>query len=81
MGKLQLTSDMTELEFALSALMVVEDVTSQSGPGAKNSKQANRQSLRRPVAKLETIGDDYKTLRGLRCVFSSFNTLSYDNVH
>jgi len=70
MGKLQLTNDMTELEFALSALMAVEDASASSAPlsglqSARN-KQSNRTSLRKPVAKLETIGDDYKALRGLR---------------
>lgn len=76
MGKLQLTSDMTELEFALSALIAVED-TSATGPtgtgsaqsaAAARNKQSNRGSMRKPAAKLETIGDDYKALRGLRYV-------------
>jgi hypothetical protein len=72
MGKLQLTNDMTELELALSALMTVEDASASAAPlsasQSSRNKQSNRTSLRKPVAKLETIGDDYKALRGLRFV-------------
>ncbi|KAJ8507107.1 hypothetical protein ONZ45_g10502 [Pleurotus djamor] len=46
-GKLQLTSDMTELEFALNAFM------------------ADRSQSKRGVD-LESVGDDYRTLRALR---------------
>ena len=61
-GKLQLTSDMTELEFALSAFMVLDD-----GP---SSKSKNRNSIiRGAAAKLDLIGNDYRALRGLRCVY------------
>lgn len=48
-GKLQLTSDMTELEFGLSAFMV-EDKQSKRG------------------GNLESIGNDYRTLRAMRSV-------------
>lgn len=82
MGKLQLTNDMTELELALSALMAVEDASASASAlgGASQSarsKQSNRTSLRKPAAKLETIGDDYKALRGLRCVCSPCCNHSY----
>jgi hypothetical protein len=46
-GKLQLTSDMTELEFALSAFMV------------ENSQNKRGDSL-------DTVGDDYRSLRAMR---------------
>ena len=49
MGKLQLTSDMTECEFALSAFM--------AEPGTK----------KRGVD-WESIGDEYRALRAMRCV-------------
>jgi conserved oligomeric Golgi complex subunit 5 len=63
-GKLQLTSDMTELEFALSAFMVLEDGSA--------SKSKNRNSIvRGAAAKLDLIGADYRALRGLRCVPSA----------
>ncbi|KAJ7594725.1 Golgi transport complex subunit 5-domain-containing protein [Mycena floridula] len=45
-GKLQLTSDMTELEFALNAFMI----QNQSQRGGN----------------LESVGDDYRTLRAMR---------------
>ncbi|KAG5220623.1 Golgi transport complex domain-containing protein [Salix suchowensis] len=48
-GKLQLTSDMTELEFALNALMVDRGQNKRGGD-------------------LETVGEDYRTLRALRRV-------------
>lgn len=47
-GKLQLTSDMTELEFALSAFM---------GDGKAQGKRGGN---------LESIGEDYRTLRAMR---------------
>lgn len=82
MGKLQLTTDMTELEFALSAFMVSDDTLSSpvtpgapGGAGAQR-KQANRQSVRRPAAKLESIGSDYLALRGLRSVLDFFRQKS-----
>ncbi|EGO25368.1 hypothetical protein SERLADRAFT_448348 [Serpula lacrymans var. lacrymans S7.9] len=46
-GKLQLTSDMTELEFALSAFLV----------GNQQSKRGGN---------LESVGDEYKSLRAMR---------------
>jgi conserved oligomeric Golgi complex subunit 5 len=49
-GKLQLTSDMTDLEFALSAFMV-ENLQSKRG------------------GDLESVGDDYRTLRAMRYGF------------
>lgn len=76
MGKLQLTTDMTELEFALSAFMVLGDDTPSTpvtpSAGGPQRKQSNRNSVRRPVAKLESIGSDYWALRGLRFVLSFF---------
>ncbi|KAF8316421.1 hypothetical protein DL93DRAFT_2148754 [Clavulina sp. PMI_390] len=66
-GKLMLTTDMAELEFALSAMMVFDEGAGGAAtPGGPTGKQANRGSMRKPAAKLETIGDDYKALRGLR---------------
>jgi hypothetical protein len=50
-GKLQLTSDMTELEFALSAFLVENPQSKRGG-------------------NLETVGDDYKALRAMRCDFN-----------
>ena len=77
MGKLQLTTDMTELEFALSAFMVLGDdapstPVTPSSAGGPQRKQSNRNSIRRPVAKLESIGSDYWALRGLRFVVPCF---------
>jgi len=46
-GKLQLTSDMTDLEFALSAFMVENPQSKRGGD-------------------LESVGDDYRTLRAMR---------------
>ena len=55
-GKLQLTSDMTELEFALSAFMVENPQSKRGGD-------------------LETIGDEYRTLRALRLAIYSIAPL------
>ncbi len=55
-GKLQLTTDMTELEFALSEFM--------SGGGDK------AQGARRG-ADWESVGEDYRALRAMRCVCGS----------
>ena len=49
-GKLQLTSDMTELEFALSSLLA-------EGVAQGNTKQR---------WKLDVLGVDYKALRAMR---------------
>jgi len=46
-GKLQLTTDMTELEFALNAFLV-DNLQSKRG------------------GNLESIGEEYKTLRAMR---------------
>ncbi|KAL4267054.1 Conserved oligomeric Golgi complex subunit 5 [Pleurotus pulmonarius] len=54
-GKLQLTSDMTELEFALNALMVDRGQNKRGGD-------------------LETVGEDYRTLRALRPLLFLENT-------
>ena len=51
-GKLQLTSDMTEREFALSAFL------SEGG-------QANK---RGSGVKLDVLGEEYRALRAMRCV-------------
>jgi hypothetical protein len=50
-GKLQLTSDMTELEFALSAFMVDNPQSKRGG-------------------NLESVGEEYRILRAMRCAFS-----------
>lgn len=47
-GKLQLTSDMPELEFALSAFLVENPQSKRGG-------------------NLETVGDEYRMLRAMRC--------------
>lgn len=56
-GKLQLTTDMTELEFALSAFM--------SGGGGDKGQGARR------GADWERVGADYRALRAMRCVCGS----------
>ena len=56
-GKLQLTTDMTELEFALSAFM--------SGGGGDKGQGARR------GADWESVGADYRALRAMRCVCGS----------
>ncbi|KAF8335774.1 Golgi transport complex subunit 5-domain-containing protein [Cantharellus anzutake] len=59
-GKLQMTSDMTEFEFALSAFLVADESTSPA-------KARNRNSMmKRAVTKLDSIGDEYKALRAMR---------------
>ena len=55
-GKLQLTTDMTELEFALSAFI------SGDGKGAPSGGAQKR------GAEWESLGDDYRALRAMRCV-------------
>ncbi|RDB25440.1 Conserved oligomeric Golgi complex subunit 5 [Hypsizygus marmoreus] len=55
-GKLRLTSDMTELEFALSAFMVENPQSKRGG-------------------NLETIGEEYRTLRALRPLLFLENAL------
>ncbi|OCB86824.1 hypothetical protein A7U60_g5997 [Sanghuangporus baumii] len=58
-GKLQLTSDMTELEFALSAFLA---------EGGSQSKRG---------ARLDIVGEDYRTLRAMRpLLFLETNMLS-----
>ncbi|KAL5528268.1 hypothetical protein ACEPAF_7404 [Sanghuangporus sanghuang] len=58
-GKLQLTSDMTELEFALSAFLA---------EGGSQSKRG---------ARLDVVGEDYRTLRAMRpLLFLETNMLS-----
>lgn len=57
-GKLQLTSDMTELEFALDAFM--KDPAPISAGGIKKSPK--------PVKLLDAVGEEYRMLRALRCV-------------
>jgi len=86
MGKLQLTNDMTELELALSALMAVEDASAAAATSPLATSQSarnKRTSLRKPAAKLETIGDDYKALRGLRYAapFTLLHLSSVENIN
>lgn len=50
-GKLQLTTDMTELEFALSAFLSEGGASNKRGSGIK----------------LDTLGEDYRALRAMRC--------------
>jgi conserved oligomeric Golgi complex subunit 5 len=52
-GKLQLTTDMTELEFALSTLLA-------EGVAQGNTKQR---------WKLDVLGADYRALRAMRSVY------------
>lgn len=49
-GKLQLTTDMTELEFALSAFLAEGGTANKRGSGIK----------------LDILGDEYKALRAMR---------------
>ncbi|KAF7966680.1 hypothetical protein HWV62_37514 [Athelia sp. TMB] len=49
-GKLQLTSDMTELEFGLSAFMAQGDTQGKGGRGGS----------------LDSVGEDYRALRAMR---------------
>ena len=53
-GKLQLTTDMTELEFALSAFLA-PDGKAHAGGGKRG-------------ADWEGVGDEYRALRAMRCV-------------
>ncbi|KZV95094.1 hypothetical protein EXIGLDRAFT_610971, partial [Exidia glandulosa HHB12029] len=55
-GKLQLTSDMTELEFALDAFM--KDPAPLSAGGVKKSPK--------PLKLLDAVGEEYRMLRALR---------------
>ena len=59
-GKLQLTTDMTELEFALSAFM------SGGGGGGGDKGQSARRG-----ADWDSVGADYRALRAMRCVLRS----------
>lgn len=52
-GKLQLTSDMTELEFALDAFM-------------KEPASAAKKTQQKPVKLFEAVGEEYRMLRALR---------------
>ena len=56
-GKLQLTTDMTELEFALSALLAGD---AKAAPGAGGGAAAKR------GADWESVGEDYRALRAMR---------------
>lgn len=55
-GKLQLTTDMTELEFAMSAFMVDSSQSKMRG------------------GNLESLGDEYRLLRAMRCAYVCFRT-------
>ena len=59
-GKLQITSDMTEFEFALSAFLVADETSSPTVARNRNS------IMKRAVTKLDSIGDEYKALRAMR---------------
>ena len=61
-GKLQLTTDMTELEFACSAFLA------ETGPGVGST--ASKRASRRGVNLESVVGEEYKTLRAMRSVQS-----------
>lgn len=56
-GKLQLTTDMTELEFALTALLAGDAKSTPAAGGGATAKRG---------ADWESVGEDYRALRAMR---------------